>query len=56
VEYKIQKQIGQGTFGIVEEATDEDGEPCAIKTLNLNAFTKEQSGDLKKRFEREVRY
>lgn len=56
MEYSIKKQIGQGTFGIVEEATDEDGNPCAIKTLNLDAFTKEQVGDLKKRFEREVRY
>lgn len=56
MEYKIKKQIGQGTFGIVEEATDENGDSCAIKTLNLGAFTKEQAGDLKKRFEREVRY
>ncbi len=47
--YEVQKQIGQGGFGIVEEAIGSDGERYALKTLNLKAFSPSEASTLKKK-------
>ena len=49
-------EIGRGGFGIVYEATDENGVPCAIKELNPSAFPPQDHPMLRRRFERGVRY
>ena len=50
------KEIGRGSFGIVQEVLGDDGNSYAVKALNSAGFPPQDHAMLTKRFEREVRY
>jgi len=51
--YKIRKELGRGAMGVVYLAWHRDlGRPCVIKVVNPE---KDESGALRRRFEREAR-
>lgn len=50
------KEIGRGSFGIVQEVQGDDGNRYAVKALNPAGFQVQDHPMLFKRFEREVRY
>lgn len=54
--YTVGGEIGRGGFGIVFQATGDDGQSYAVKKLNPAAFQQQDHAMLIKRFEREVRY
>ena len=54
--YSVKNELGRGGFGIVHRAHGDDGKDYALKKLNLAAFSPDETADLAKRFEREVRY
>lgn len=56
MKFEVKNEIGRGGFGIVERGRGDDGKDYALKTLNLAAFSADETADLTKRFEREVRY
>lgn len=56
MEYTAKEEIGRGGFGIVELVEDEAGNEFACKTLNYGNLSSTEREQLKKRFEREVRY
>ena len=56
MDYKVIEEIGRGGFGIVERGRGDDGNDYALKRLNTTAFSPDETADLRKRFEREVRY
>ena len=50
------KEIGLGSFGIVQEVLGDDGNSYAVKALNPAGFQPQDHAMLIRRFEREVRY
>ena len=56
MKFAVKNEIGRGGFGIVERGRGDDGNDYALKTLNAAAFSPDETADLTKRFEREVRY
>jgi len=50
------KEIGRGSFGIVQEVLGDDGNSYAVKALNPAGFQPQDHAMLIRRFEREVRY
>jgi serine/threonine protein kinase len=54
--YKTIKEIGKGSFGVVELVTDEKGQQWARKTFVPPNLPDVSNDDMRARFEREVRY
>ena len=54
--YDKLEEIGRGGFGIVYKVRSADGQELALKELNVAAVGAGQEDDLRRRFEREVRY
>jgi serine/threonine protein kinase len=54
--YKTIREIGKGSFGVVELVTDEKGQRWARKTFVPPNLPGVSNDDMRARFEREVRY
>mgnify|MGYP001339497466 CR=1 FL=1 len=54
--YKAIKEIGRGSFGVVELVSDEKGRQFARKTFVAPNLPDVSNDDMRARFEREVRY
>jgi eukaryotic-like serine/threonine-protein kinase len=54
--YKTIKEIGKGSFGVVELVTDKKGRQWARKTFVPPNLPNVSNDDMRTRFEREVRY
>lgn len=54
--YELIEEIGEGGFGVVTKVRDEDGNIWAMKTYKAPNIPDIDEAQLRKRFEREVRY
>lgn len=54
--YQKIKEIGKGTFGVVDLVEDGEGQRWAKKTFNVSSLVDADEDQLRKRFEREVKY